>query len=183
VEALVPTIICLVVGLILLLLELFIPGFGVSGILGLVALVAAVCLQISNPTGMLFVIAIVLFAIAAAVLLFYRSAVKGRLMRSKIILQEQIDGDSNALNTQEQQALIGRSGVALSPLRPAGIAQIDGRRVNVMTQGEFLEKDAHVTVTQVAGLKILVRAADADEEIGMAADTNASAGEEQTDTE
>ncbi len=163
-EALIPTIICLVVGVVLLLVELVVPGFGVSGILGLVALVAAVVLQIGNPTGMLFVIAIALFVIAAVVLLIYRSVMKGRLGRSKIILQEQIDGESNALSEAEQQALVGKSGTTLSPLRPSGIALVAGRRLNVMTDGEFLDKDVPVTVVQAAGLRILVRAAQEEQE-------------------
>jgi membrane-bound serine protease (ClpP class) len=164
VEALIPTIICLAVGIVLLLVELVVPGFGVSGILGLIALVAAVILQIGNPTGMMFVIAIALFVVAAVVLIIYRSVIKGRLGRSRIILQEQIDGESNELSDAQQQALVGKSGVTLSPLRPSGIALVDGRRLNVMTDGEFVDKDMPVTVVQSAGLRILVRAAQAEQE-------------------
>ncbi len=163
-EALIPTIICLAVGIVLLLVELVVPGFGVSGILGLIALVAAVILQIGNPTGMMFVIAIALFVVAAVVLIIYRSVIKGRLGRSRIILQEQIDGESNELSDAQQQALVGKSGVTLSPLRPSGIALVDGRRLNVMTDGEFVDKDMPVTVVQSAGLRILVRAAQAEQE-------------------
>ncbi len=163
-EALIPTIICLAVGIVLLLVELVVPGFGVSGILGLIALVAAVILQIGNPTGMMFVIAIALFVVAAVVLIIYRSVIKGRLGRSRIILQEQIDGESNELSDAQQQALVGKSGVTLSPLRPSGIALVEGRRLNVMTDGEFVDKDMPVTVVQSAGLRILVRAAQAEQE-------------------
>jgi membrane-bound serine protease (ClpP class) len=57
---------------------------------------------------------------------------------------------------------VGKSGVALTLLRPAGIAEIDGKRVDVMTAGEFLAKGCRVTVVKAEGMHILVREADAE---------------------
>ena len=53
---------------------------------------------------------------------------------------------------------LGRTGTALSPLRPAGIADVDGARVDVVSDGEFIEAGAPVEVIRVDGNRIVVRA-------------------------
>ena len=52
----------------------------------------------------------------------------------------------------------GRTGKALTPLRPAGIAEVDGRRIDVQTQGEFIEPGTTVVVLRTEGSKVLVGA-------------------------
>ena len=53
---------------------------------------------------------------------------------------------------------MGAAGKALTVLRPAGLAELDGRRLDVVTRGEFLEKDTEVEVVEAAGGRIVVRA-------------------------
>ncbi|MGE0866029.1 MAG: NfeD family protein, partial [Vicinamibacterales bacterium] len=52
---------------------------------------------------------------------------------------------------------LGRQGVARSPLRPAGIADIDGTRVDVVSDGAFIDAGTAITVTRVDGNRIVVR--------------------------
>jgi membrane-bound serine protease (ClpP class) len=52
--------------------------------------------------------------------------------------------------------LVGRTGVAVSPLRPAGFARIDGKRVDVVTRGEMLDADCAVVVVAVQGNRVVV---------------------------
>jgi membrane-bound serine protease (ClpP class) len=53
--------------------------------------------------------------------------------------------------------LVGKRGKALSLLRPAGIAIIEGKRYDVVSEGEFIQKDEEVEVTEVIGSKIIVK--------------------------
>jgi membrane-bound serine protease (ClpP class) len=53
--------------------------------------------------------------------------------------------------------LLGRSGIASSYLRPAGVATIDGRRIDVLTEGEFVTAGSAIRVTRVEGARIFVR--------------------------
>ena len=52
--------------------------------------------------------------------------------------------------------LIGKSGIALTPLRPSGIAMVDGKRLDVLASGEFVAKGESVTVVSIEGIKINV---------------------------
>jgi membrane-bound serine protease (ClpP class) len=56
----------------------------------------------------------------------------------------------------DYSALRGMTGVAASFLRPAGVAQIDGKRVDVLTEGEFITAGTPVRVTRVEGARIFV---------------------------
>ena len=57
------------------------------------------------------------------------------------------------------QVLVGRRGLTSSVLRPAGIADFDGVRLNVVTEGGFIEKDVSVEIVRVEGTRIVVRTA------------------------
>jgi membrane-bound serine protease (ClpP class) len=54
-------------------------------------------------------------------------------------------------------ALLGHSGTALTVLRPAGTAKIEGRRVDVIAEGNFIEAGAPITVVRVEGNRVTVR--------------------------
>jgi membrane-bound serine protease (ClpP class) len=53
--------------------------------------------------------------------------------------------------------LLGRSGTTLTPLRPAGIADVDGQRIDVVSDGEFIDSGVPITVSRVDGNRIVVR--------------------------
>lgn len=162
-QMMVPTLICLAVGLVLLVVEVFTPGLGVAGGIGALALLGAVLMQIGNPVGILFMIALVLFVIAIALILFLRLGSKGRFDKSKIVLSEQIQADGSGLIRQDYQTLIGQVGVAETVLRPSGKACFQGRTVDVVTAGEFILKGRQVQVVSAEGLRVLVRAFQAGE--------------------
>jgi len=53
--------------------------------------------------------------------------------------------------------IIGKEGISLTPLRPAGIAEIDGKRVDVVSEGGFVDKKEKIKVIDVKGSKVLVQ--------------------------
>ncbi len=52
---------------------------------------------------------------------------------------------------------LGKTGVALTPLRPAGVARIDNQRLDVVSEGEFLEKGVAIEVIRIEGYRLIVR--------------------------
>ncbi len=154
----VPTLICLIVGFILLVIELFLPGIGVAGVSGVLALIAVVVMQLGwgNPRVALYVIAIALLIIILGLIWIIRSFQKGRLSKSFLVLKDSSDGTSVPEVASAKADLVGKSGVAVTTLRPAGIAEIEGRRVDVTTAGEFIAKGSPVTVVKAEGMHILV---------------------------
>ncbi len=157
--AAVPTLICLAIGLIMLIIELFTPGFGVAGIAGLVCLAASILMQYvwGNARVATYLLAIVLLVILLTILWFVRSFQRGRLSRSFLVLNDSIDGASVPDVAAARAEYIGKIGVTVTPLRPSGIAQIGGARLDVMATGTFIEQGQPVEVVNAEGMHILVR--------------------------
>lgn len=154
-----PCLILAVFGVALLIAELFMPGFGVSGISGALCLIAVCVLQFTtNKPLVASLVALVLGVILIVmVVLFMHSLKNGLLFRSPIVLKDKIEADAVKLSSNSLDELIGKTGVAVTPLRPSGIALIEGKRYSVETQATFTEKGQTVTVVSVEGTKITVQ--------------------------
>ena len=131
-----PIIICAVIGIVLLVVEFFMPGFGLSGIAGLLLLAASVVftwMEHGAYAG-LGATVVVLALGSAAVIIFLKSATKGRISRSPLMLHDNLSTDDAA----DMDKYLYRTGVTQTVLRPAGIALIDEDRVNVVSAGEYI---------------------------------------------
>ena len=95
----------------------------------------------------------ILTLVIVAVLL----AILVKLVRALILRTSQNSADGFQAAPQELAALAGQSGQSLSPLRPAGVALINGQRVDVVTNGEFIEPETEVEVVAVEGSRVVVR--------------------------
>ena len=76
--------------------------------------------------------------VAAAFGFTLYSASKGRLSRSKLILNDAVTEKAGYADFDALEDWVGKQGIAISPLRPAGVAEIEGKRLDVVTRGEFL---------------------------------------------
>lgn len=153
-----PIIICALVGIALLIVEMFMPGFGIPGVSGIILLVVAVVftwIEYGMMAGL--GMAIVMLAIVGlAIYLSLRSATKGRLSRSPLILKGAQTREEGFVSQDEKTDFLGRTGITMTVLRPAGIAEFSGERLNVVTAGEFVQPGTQVVVKQVEGARILV---------------------------
>ncbi len=149
-------ILCLIIGSALVILEAFIPGFGVAGISGIVLEVIAIYCAWQDH-GLVFSLLTTLFIlllVGFAVFFSYRSAMKGRLSKSPLILKDTEETAENA--KQALGSLIGQRGVTATALRPGGSVAVDGQRVPASSRGEFLSRGQAVTITAVEGDHVLV---------------------------
>jgi len=149
------------VGLILLAVEAFVvPGFGIPGVLGLAAMISGVFL--TYPTAEQAIISLV-FAILGAIVLVLLSVrvLPTRKLWQRLILNTSLGTAEGYLAPKEElEDLLGKEGVALSILRPAGSAEIDGERVDVVTEGGFIPKGAKIKVVNVESTRVVVRQID-----------------------
>ena len=150
-------LICLLVGIALLIIEMFMPGFGICGGLGIAALVAAIVLRADTFANAMVTLAIVLLVSLICGIFFFRSFGKGALSKSPIVLNDAIASESNELSTQQMQELVGHEGVCINPLRPAGNADFNGLKLDVVSSGEFIKQGSHVRIEKIDGLRILVK--------------------------
>ena len=152
-------------GVILLVLEIFvIPGFGIAGVLGIGAILAGLILSLvgagDTSQVVLMAAARVVFSLLLAVV---ASLVMLRFLPrlpfgQRMILQAGLGaGHQYSSAPDSDLRWLGKKGRASSALRPAGIAQIEGERVGVVSDGELIDAGQSVEVTRVDGNRIVVR--------------------------
>ncbi len=152
-------------GVSLLALEVFvIPGTTVAGIAGIVALVAGLGMALvgAGATASVIIAALGRVAISILVAMAGAFALFGALPRlpfgRRLVLDAGMPADVGYVSAPESdRRWLGRTGVALSPLRPAGIAEIDDTRLDVVSDGGFIDAGSGIEVTRVDGNRIVVR--------------------------
>lgn len=145
-----------IVGLLGILWELHVvPGHGAPGVLGGIALLSAVLLAFGVPFFFIaietistsIILTVILFALAS------RAFPENAWMKKLVLVAAQ---GPEYVTSGDFTSLRGATGTASSFLRPAGVAMIDDRRVDVLTEGEFIAAGTPVRVTRVEGARIFV---------------------------
>lgn len=156
-EWLIPIIICMLVGVVLLVVEAFMPGFGIPGISGCVLLLIGIVMTWIEYGALAGLGAtVVLLALLAIVISFsLHSAARGRLSKSNLVLGDNEDARKQDENV-EMQLLVGEVGEAKNVLRPVGVAEFECGRLNVMTEGEYVAQGKKVRIKRVDGTTIFV---------------------------
>ena len=151
-------IILQLVGVVVIIAEIILPSGGILSIAALGVFGYSLFIvfnEISMIIGFSFV--------AADLILIPVLVIVGLklLARSPITLRQTLSRKEGVSSqSSELESYVGRQGNALTDLRPAGIAVIYGKRVDVVTRGEYLEKDSAIIVTAVTGNQIIVRKKD-----------------------
>jgi membrane-bound serine protease (ClpP class) len=147
-------VILLVSGLFLIGAEIFVPG-GILGTLGAVALVGAVVAAFVAfpPAAAGYITVGIVLLIGVALVAWIRLFPKSPMGRKMTVARDLSDskGTEDGLDS-----LLGKVGKAISDLRPGGFATIDGRRVDVVTQGEMIDDGATVRVVEIEGNRVVV---------------------------
>jgi membrane-bound serine protease (ClpP class) len=148
-------ILLLALGLGLILAEIFVPSFGILSVLATAAIAGAIAMafQESSTAGVRFLIVTAVLVPAVILVgfrLFPRSPFGKRMVVSGLSFESTPSLDRRDLG------LTGKEGVVESDCRPAGMARIDGRRVDVVTRGEWIESGARVRVAEVQGNRVVV---------------------------
>lgn len=143
----------IIAGAVLLFLETILPGL-VAGILGGICLMAAVVIGYTQfgYDGGTWILAGVGLLLTTAGVAYLKYFPKTRVAK-RFISQGTIGAVA-----ADRADLLGRSGVAHTTLRPSGKALIDGRQIDVVTEGPFIERGQSIKVIAVEGARVVVRA-------------------------
>lgn len=141
-----------IVGLILLISEALMPGFGIFGILGTVCVLGSTVMA-----GIKYGFGIFLILVAALIILaliFVRVAQTKRVY-DKFVLKEVLDTkdfDESILKGME-----GKKGVTVTTIQPYGKMEIEGKQIDVRSEGGYIEKNKSVEIVQVKGKTVVVK--------------------------
>lgn len=154
-EWLIPIIICVLAGVVLLIVEAFMPGFGVPGISGIILLLAGVAMtwyEYGAMVGLGTTVAM-LALVGVAISVSLKSASSGRLSKSDLILN---DTETPPSENADMQLLVGKEGVVKNTLRPVGTAEFDCGKLHVTSDGEYVSEGQKVRIVRVEGTQIFV---------------------------
>nr|WP_090233149.1 nodulation protein NfeD [Lentibacillus halodurans] len=150
-------IILLILGAGLIIAELFLPG-GIAGLIGVGAIIGSLVMSGEDlgHMAMSISIALIVTIIAATILFKTMGGDKGFFRR--MVLTDRTSNELGYVSSENRLELIGLEGRTVTPLRPSGSALFGDERLDVVTEGGFIEKDQLVKVVKVEGVRIVVRA-------------------------
>jgi membrane-bound serine protease (ClpP class) len=149
-------IVLLLVALGFTIAEVMFPSFGMLGLLSVASYVAAIILAFERGETAGYMVLILVLLLAPASIFFAFRALPHTPIGKRIMLAAPDRSQVGMAPDPELSALQGKSGLTTSPLRPAGIADIDGRRVHVVAAVGFIDAGERVVVTRVEGSKVVV---------------------------
>ena len=159
-------IILFVAGIILLALEIFVvPGFGITGISGIILIFISLFLALT-PSGPFFnydnisiaIIQLTGAIVGALILVFLLAKFLPKTNAfNRLILANEEKADQGFVSYPSEKELLGAEGVALTTLRPAGSAEFNGKRVDVVADWEYIERGKKIKVLRVEGIKVVVK--------------------------
>jgi membrane-bound serine protease (ClpP class) len=158
------SILLMLVGCVMLVLEIFIPSGGLLSVLSGAAFVGAIIIafQRGPVTGLSFVLTTVI-AVPLVIILAFHYWPKTRF--GKEFLGE-LPTDAEVLPDDPRRDYVGRVGVARSKMLPSGAVEIEGDMVDAITQGKAIEPGQYVVVTEVRANRVVVRPAKENERPG-----------------
>lgn len=148
---------CLITGLALVIFEMFHPGFGAPGIVGGILLLLGIILTAKTVIQVLILLVIILAILGGMLTVVLHSATKG-YMAKNLVLTESLEKDLKAFKGEDLNFFLGKVGTTTTVLRPAGVADFDGVRLDVVSEGEFIPQGTEVQIISIEGIRIVVKA-------------------------
>ena len=143
-------------GLALIGLEMFVPG-GIVGTVGIITVVYAI-IYVNKSTY--YIAFILVVSLILAVILYYvnRNVFHKKLMfLDRLVLNDSISTENGYVASESRVELVGKKLKAYTDLRPAGVAILDNEKLDVVTDGDFIEKGNEIKIVRVEGMRIVVK--------------------------
>ncbi|MFA6009602.1 MAG: NfeD family protein [Desulfobacteraceae bacterium] len=147
-------IILQLVGILVIIVEVIVPTGGILAILSMGLIGGSLFLVFSKAslvTGYIFVVAD-LIVIPMSIFLGFKLLAKSSAALKRSLSKE----DGVQSQSPELEMYMGLEGIAATDLRPSGVAVIEGKRLDVVSRGEYLERSSNVVVIAVTGNQIIV---------------------------
>ena len=145
----------LIIGLVLMAIELVIPG-GIAGLIGYCLFMWGIFIGLGGTDIALYAVLGITIVLVVVLLTFFNHF--SRTWIGKLFtLGQRSTAQQGYVSNDVQTDLEGKTGVAQSTLRPAGVARIDDQFVDVVTEGDFIEAGTPIVVVRVVGGRNIVR--------------------------
>lgn len=146
----------LLIGIGLIIAEFFVPG-GILGGLGVICIIGALLFATESifAMGMSILIALVI-SITTAVILYKKIGLEKGVLRH-IILSDRATAERGYASFEERNELLGLQGKTITPLRPAGTGLFNNKRIDIVSEGNFIGSDQIVEIVKIDGGRVVVK--------------------------
>lgn len=158
------SIVLFVLGVLLIVVEFFVPG-AIIGMIGAVMIVLSLLLAGANLMYMAISIFIALMVALIGMVILVKIFGKKMHLLNKLVLADATTTEEGYVSNVNRTELIGRVGKTLTPLRPAGILGLNHERIDVVSEGGYIDAGKMVEIIKVEGSRIVVREKAEGEEI------------------
>ena len=142
-------------GLALVVAEVFIPSMGVLGMAAGLSLMTSIGMAFYEDPGT-GTLLLVITAVTVPIILTFGIKLFPRTPLGRKITARGFSFEDGRAVDRRDEGLAGARGIVEAQLRPAGIARIDGRRVDVVSRGESIDAGTEVVVVEVSGNRVIV---------------------------
>ena len=142
-------------GIALIVAEIFIPSLGLLGMAAALCLLGSIAMAFGEDpnTGMIM---LGLTAILVPLVMTFGIKLFPKTPIGKKMTVRGYSFEDGKGTDRRDEGLVGTTGTVESVLRPAGIARIDGRRVDVVSRGEIIEAGTEIVVVETSGNRVVV---------------------------
>lgn len=147
-----------VVGFFLILVEIFLPAFGVFGITGAICILIGIYFLEDNLAMAIFEMSIVIIMLALGIPLLIKVINRRKVLASLGLYQTLTNEEGFSSRKKGLEQYIGEKGKAITDLRPSGtIVLDDDTRLDVVTRGDYITKQNQVEIVGIDGTWLVVR--------------------------
>jgi len=146
--------IVLVIGIILIGVEFYMPGFGVPGISGIISTIGGIFLTGRTMTERI-IVGMIAIVIIAVMLVISIMVFNSKRIKSPIKLETDLHGKNLFIEEKDMEYLIGKKGIAITDLRPSGKGEFDGVKLDIITSG-YIKKGTALKIISIKNNKIFV---------------------------
>ncbi|KOY80946.1 NfeD family protein [Lysinibacillus macroides] len=150
------TLLLFIIGLALIIAEFFVPG-GIVGILGGVLILLSLILAGANMMQMVTAIFIALVIAMIGMVILMKLFGKKLHVLNKLVLMDATTTEEGYVSNVNRTELLGQVGKTLTPLRPSGTMVFGNERIDVVSEGGYIDVNKHVEIVKVEGSRIVVR--------------------------
>ena len=150
------SIILFAVGIGLVILEFFVAG-GIAGVVGSIAIIGSIIMAGGNPIYMAFSVLIALAIATIGAVIIVKFFGRKLHLLNKLVLMDATDSESGYVSNVNRIELVGRVGITSTPLRPAGAIELEGEKIDVVSEGSYIDKGKSVIIVKVEGSRVVVR--------------------------
>ncbi|MBF6977718.1 NfeD family protein [Tuanshanicoccus lijuaniae] len=152
------TFLIFMIGIVLLVVELYIPDFGIVGIIGFMTTVIALYLLLGDVTALLTTIIYCVLAVLLVIFIGFKLGYELSLS-PRFVLTTSLNRQAGYVPAKEHQGLLGQIGEVIEDLRPVGKIRLNDSQevVEAMSQLGMLKRGTPVVVNKVVGSKIYVK--------------------------